>query len=183
MKKPKYHEDKLMRKVNLFHYNSERADRELKTVRDHGLSGREEFKKYDSLGKLIGTLVTKIKELDPKDPFRIKMTDVLLDKLYDMGLIDSKGSLHILKNLKAQDISKRRIAVRMVRLKYASKIEEAVKMLKDGHIRVGPDVIRDPAYLLTRVKEDYLTWVDSSKYKTHIAKYNETLDDFDLLNA
>jgi len=29
--------------------------------------------------------------------------------------------------------------------------------------------------------EDYITWVDSSKIKKKIMKYNDKLDDYDLL--
>lgn len=46
---------------------------------------------------------------------------------------------------------------------------------------MGTDLVSDPAYLVTRDMEDYVTWVDSSKIKRHIMKYNNALDDFDLL--
>lgn len=39
----------------------------------------------------------------------------------------------------------------------------------------------DPAFLVTRSLEDFLTWVDGSKIKRAVAKYNDKLDDFDLL--
>ena len=48
-------------------------------------------------------------------------------------------------------------------------------------MRVGTDQVTDPAYLVTRTMEDYVTWVDTSKIKKHIMKYNDKLDDFDLL--
>jgi singapore isolate B (sub-type 7) whole genome shotgun sequence assembly, scaffold_1 len=48
-------------------------------------------------------------------------------------------------------------------------------------VRVGTDLVTDPAYLVTRTMEDYVTWVDTSKIKKHIMKYNDKLDDFDLL--
>ena len=48
-------------------------------------------------------------------------------------------------------------------------------------MRVGPDLVTDPAYLVTRTMDDYVTWVDTSKIKKHIMKYNDKLDDFDLL--
>ena len=48
-------------------------------------------------------------------------------------------------------------------------------------MRVGTDLVTDPAYLVTRTMEDDVTWVDTSKIKKHIMKYNDKLDDFDLL--
>lgn len=53
--------------------------------------------------------------------------------------------------------------------------------VEQGHIRVGPNVVTDPSYLVTRMFEDYVTWVDGSKIKRVIKKYNDQLDDFDLL--
>ena len=54
-------------------------------------------------------------------------------------------------------------------------------VIAQGHVRVGTDLVSDPAYLVTREMEDYVTWVDSSKIKRHIMKYNDALDDYDLL--
>lgn len=52
---------------------------------------------------------------------------------------------------------------------------------RQGHVRVGPQVVTDPAFLVTRSMEDFVTWVDSSKIKRTVMKYNDKLDDFDLL--
>jgi U3 small nucleolar ribonucleoprotein protein IMP3 len=62
----------------------------------------------------------------------------------------------------------------------SQNLKEATKFIEQGHIRVGPNVISDPAFLVTRTLEDYVTWVDSSKIKRTIMKYNDKLDDFDL---
>ncbi|GAA6080275.1 U3 small nucleolar ribonucleoprotein protein IMP3 [Tachysurus ichikawai] len=40
-------------------------------------------------------------------------------------------------------------------------------------IRVGPEIVTDPAFLVTRNMEDFVTWVDSSKIKQHVMNYNE----------
>lgn len=48
-------------------------------------------------------------------------------------------------------------------------------------MRVGTEVVTDPAFLVTRNMEDFVTWVDSSKIKRNILRYQEKLDDFDLL--
>jgi U3 small nucleolar ribonucleoprotein protein IMP3 len=58
---------------------------------------------------------------------------------------------------------------------------QAVTFIEQGHVRVGSEVVTDPAFLVTRNMEDYVTWVDSSKIKRNIMRYREKLDDFDLL--
>jgi len=61
----------------------------------------------------------------------------------------------------------------MVRLKMAETVKEAVTFVEQGHIRVGPEVVTDPAFLVTRSMEDFVTWVDTSKIKRKILKYND----------
>ena len=51
-----------------------------------------------------------------------------------------------------------------------------------GHVRVGPEAVLNPAYLVTRPIEDFVTWVDTSKIRRKVLAYNDKLDDFDLLN-
>ena len=51
------------------------------------------------------------------------------------------------------------------------------------HVLTGPEVVTDPAFHVTRSMEDFITWVDSSKIKRTVAKYNDKLDDFDLLGS
>lgn len=48
-------------------------------------------------------------------------------------------------------------------------------------MRVGSEVVTDPAYLVTRNMEDFVTWVDNSKIKRNIMQYRDKLDDFDML--
>ena len=58
---------------------------------------------------------------------------------------------------------------------------QAVRTIEQGHVRVGPSPITDPAMLITRHMEDFVTWVDTSARKRTIMTYNDELDDFDLL--
>jgi U3 small nucleolar ribonucleoprotein protein IMP3 len=87
-------------------------------------------------------------------------------------------------------------------------VRQGVKFIEQGHVRCGPEVITDPAFLVTRYvllscllvsrvfdarqtpvligrlyrnMEDFVTWVDSSKIKRNILQYRDKLDDFDLL--
>lgn len=69
----------------------------------------------------------------------------------------------------------------MVRLRMSENLKEAIQFIEQGHIRVGPHCITDPSFLVSRTFEDYVTWVDSSKIKRSIMKYNNKLDDYDLL--
>ena len=67
----------------------------------------------------------------------------------------------------------------MMRIKMAEHLKEAVTYIEQGHVRVGPEVVTDPAFLVTRNMEDFITWVDSSKIKKRVMEYNDALDDYD----
>jgi U3 small nucleolar ribonucleoprotein protein IMP3 len=68
----------------------------------------------------------------------------------------------------------------MVRLKMAEHMKAAVEMIQHGHIRVGPNCVTDPAFMVNRNMEDFVTWTDSSKIKRTIAKYQDRADDFEF---
>lgn len=69
----------------------------------------------------------------------------------------------------------------MMRLKMAETMQACVTFVEQGQVRVGPHVVTDPAFLVTKSMEDYVTWVDTSKIRRTVQKYNDKLDDFDLL--
>ncbi len=98
-----------------------------------------------------------------------------------MGLIPTKKSLSLCEALSASAFCRRRLPVILVRLKMAETLKSAITFIEQGHVRVGPTVVQDPAFLVTRTMEDFVTWVDTSKIREKIAKYHDKLDDFTLL--
>lgn len=85
------------------------------------------------------------------------------------------------KEVTVSSFARRRLGVVMVRTGMVEHVSAAVKFVEQGHVRVGTEVVTDPAFLVTRGMEDFVTWVDSSKIKRNVLKYREKLDDFDLL--
>lgn len=109
------------------------------------------------------------------------MTENLLEKLYNMGIISTKNGLSQCAHITASSFCRRRLGVVLVRLKMSENMKEAITLIEQGHIRVGPESVTDPAFLVTRNMEDFVTWVDTSKIKRKVLSYNDKLDDFDLL--
>ena len=90
-----------------------------------------------------------------------------------MGLVNVKKSLSQCSDISVSAICKRRLPVVMARSKMVESLKDAVTYIEQGHIRVGPEVVLDPAFLVTRNMEDFVTWVDSSKIKRKILQHNE----------
>eukprot|EP00249_Psilotum_nudum_P007192 c20382_g1_i1 orf=356-904(+) len=182
MRKLKFHEQKLLKKVNFLEWKRERGHREAMIMNRYHVTGRDDYKKYNKLCGMVTKLTNILKQLDPKDPFRIQMTEQLLEKLYNMGVIPTKKSLALCDKLSVSSFCRRRLAVVLVRLHFAENLREAVTFIEAGHIRIGPETITDPGFSVTRNLEDLVTWVDTSKIRQKMLRYNERLDDYDLLN-
>jgi len=100
---------------------------------------------------------------------------------YKMGVITTKKNLGLCGKVSASAFCRRRLPIVMVRLRMCETVKEAVRFVEQGHVRVGPQPVTDPAFLVTRALEDFVTWTDTSKIRKHVAKYNDKLDDYDLL--
>lgn len=97
-----------------------------------------------------------------------------------MGILATKSKISDLENkVTVSALCRRRLPVIMHRLKMAENLKDAIKFIEQGHVRVGPDLITDPAFLVTRNLEDYVTWTDSSKIKKTVLRYRNAIDDFD----
>lgn len=181
MRKLKHHERTLLKKVNLLEWKTDSNAKEAEVMRRYHIHRREDYLKYNKIVGQIKKMTTKLTKLDMKDPYRTKTTTALLERLYNMGLIASKSSLSKADGVTVSAFCRRRLPVVMVRLKMAQYLKEAVELIEQGHVRVGPTTVTEPAFLVTRSFEDHVTWVDNSKIKRTIMKYNDKLDDYVLL--
>lgn len=122
----------------------------------------------------------QIKDLDPKSQHRTDMSAQFLEKLYNIGLIPTKWNLENCDKVNASSFCRRRLPIVMVRSKMSDNIKSATQMIEQGHVRVGPDVVKDPAFLITRNMEDFVTWVDTSAIRKKVLEYKEMRDDYDM---
>lgn len=129
--------------------------------------------RYNKLVGSVRQLANKISLLDARDPFRSQQEKALLEKLYNMGIITATTKFSDCRKVTVSAFCRRRLPIVMCRLKMAETVKEAVTFVEQGHIRVGPQTITDPAFLVNRTMEDYVTWVDTSKIKRKIMKYND----------
>ncbi|XP_015911904.1 U3 small nucleolar ribonucleoprotein protein IMP3 [Parasteatoda tepidariorum] len=181
VRKLKYHEQKLLKKVDFISWEVDNTIHELKIMKKYFVQKREDYTRYNQLSRKIRTLGRAIKELDMKDPYRKESGNRLLQQLYSMGLIGKNEGLELCDKVTASSFCRRRLPVLMVRSKMAPSLKISHKFIEQGHVRIGPNVVMDPSFLVTRNMEDFITWVDRSAIKKHIARYNEELDDFDLM--
>ncbi|KAF1916279.1 hypothetical protein BDU57DRAFT_448344 [Ampelomyces quisqualis] len=185
VRKLKHHEQKLLKKVDFNTYKSDNDHREAAVMRRYAIQGRDDYRRYNQLCGSMRQLAHRLANLDPSDPFRRQHEELMLEKLFDMGILGTggggRGKLSDVEHkVTVSAFARRRLPVIMTRLRMSDHIQAAIKLIEQGHVRVGTHVITDPAYLVTRNMEDFVTWVDSSKIKRNIMKYRDKLDDFEL---
>jgi len=182
MRELKYHEKKLLRKVNLYAWKGDENIRVAKILRRYHISDRNDYVSYSKICGQVTKLTAKLKTMDSSSAFRIDVTAQLTKKLFDMGVINNAtGSLKQCEDISVSAFCRRRLPVVMMKMKMAENLKEAVTFIEQGQVRVGPDVVTDPAFLVSRSLEDFTTWVDKSKIKRTVQKYNDKLDDFDMV--
>ncbi|CAG2120935.1 unnamed protein product, partial [Medioppia subpectinata] len=92
------------------------------------------------------------------------------------GLIKTKR-LKKCNSVNVKAFCRRRLPVYMIQSgMFSGPLSMAVKYVKHGHIRVGPNVVTDPAFLVTRTHEDFISWTDN--LRTKIDTYNDNRDDY-----
>lgn len=138
------------------------------------------------MSRQIRELARKIKEIDANHPFRIEQSALLLEKLYMMGLIPSKWDLSLCEKVTASCFCRRRLPVVMVRNKMSETVKMATKFIEQAHVRVGPEVVKDPAFLVTRYSILFTSFIFLrfytifliNKHQQFSFNYSRNLEDF-----
>ena len=102
VRKLKYHEQKLLKKVDFVSWKADTNIREVQILRKYHIQRRDDYTKlrqkmwgsfhydhrflvwlfrYNKLVGMVKSLANKLKDLDPRDPYRNEATTQLLEKL------------------------------------------------------------------------------------------------------
>ncbi|NXD15204.1 IMP3 protein, partial [Nothocercus nigrocapillus] len=153
VRKLKYHEQKLLKRLELVSWEAAGGSlAEVRALRRYRVARREDYARYRALSR----------------------------DLHAMGLLGSRRSLALCERLSAAAFCRRRLPCLLLKLRMAQNLRDAVTFVEQGHVRVGPDVVTDPALLVTRAMEDFVTWTDASRLRRKVLDYNQERDDFDL---
>ncbi|KAA8495454.1 U3 small nucleolar ribonucleoprotein IMP3 [Porphyridium purpureum] len=180
MRQLKHHEYKLLKKSDFLQWKREGGRREATVCRRYYVQDAQDYTTYSKVVGKLQKLALLLKALPEDDMMRIRFTDDMLNKLFDAGFIAAKNGLDQVSKMTVSAICRRRLPVMLVRLNFAETLNLAVRFIEQGHIRIGPKVITDPAILVTRNMEDFITWADGSKIQRKVVSFNEKRDDYDL---
>lgn len=155
VRKLKHHEQRLLRKVDFTSYPSDAKHRAAEVIRRYSLGNPADYTSYNRLCGQLRQLAHRLSLLPPESAFRRKQEDLLLEKVFDMGILSSggggKGKLSDVEHkVTVSAFCRRRLGVVMTRLRMAETVSSANKFIEQGHVRVGTEVVTDSAFLVTR---------------------------------
>lgn len=185
----KPHEQKLVKKVDFYNWKNENPREERRTllaIQKYGLRDRTEFRRYQRIASQVNDCIKGLRRLPSNDhyvAFKREQLERVAAKLHEMGVLDSPDELQKMKTVPAERFCRRRLSTVLKMRDMAPTIQQAELFILHGHVRVGPEVINDPAFIVTRAMEDFLTWSNASKIRRTIASYRGEVDDYDLLGA
>uniref|UniRef100_A0A7N0UNV4 Small ribosomal subunit protein uS4 N-terminal domain-containing protein n=1 Tax=Kalanchoe fedtschenkoi TaxID=63787 RepID=A0A7N0UNV4_KALFE len=182
MRKLNFHEKKLLKKLIFLNGTGKGCHREGPVMRKYHITGRDDYKKYETLRRSVQKLVNVLKQMDDRDPFLVRMTDALFEKLraeirfvlrmagITWGNTDQK-SLALCDHLSVSSFHRWRLLTILARLEFAERFK-----------RQSRSSSKDMSRNSDRNVEDFVTWVDSSECKTKVLDYNNKLGHYDLMN-
>jgi len=127
-RKLKYHEEKLLKKVDFLQWKSDNS-KEQSLVRRYHLHDREDYIKYNKICGYITRLASQVSLLQPDDPFRLRVAEQILDKLYQSGLTTNKNTLSQLARVTVASFCRRRLASVLLALRMCQHHEEAATLI------------------------------------------------------
>ncbi len=146
----------------------ERLLREIELVGRYGLKNKKELWKAETLARKLRHRARALLALPEEE--RAKAMRALLDRLYEMGLVEKDATLDDILGLTAANILERRLQTIVYKKGLAKTIYQARQLIVHGHIAIGGRRVTSPGYLVRRDEEDLIDYAPGSPFKERAAQ-------------
>lgn len=141
-------------------WQKERIDEERELKNEFGFKNKKEIWKLSSLLNKLGLQAKKLTALKTQQANIEKKQ--LLDKLYNMGLLNKGAQLEDVLTLTLRNLLERRLQTLVIKKNFARSIKQARQFITHGHIAIDQKVITSPSYLVTTAEENKIAFLGSS---------------------
>lgn len=177
MRNLKFHEQKLLKKVNFLEWKKTNTTREQLVTSKYLLKSRDEYKKYNLIVGMIRKLADALSRLPDNDSTKMVVGKKLINMLYDTGIINNKKLVDCTK-VNVSSFCERRLPMIIAKKKMVQTFSHADEFVQHGHVRLGTRIISDTSTIISRDMEEFVAWGDSSKIKRKIEEFNDEQDDY-----
>ena len=144
----------------------ERLEREIELVGRFGLKNKKELWKAETMARKLRHRARALLAL-PED-LRQEQMKSLLERLYQMGLVERDATLDDILGLTAAHILERRLQTIVYKKGLAKTIYQARQLIVHGHIAIGGRRVTSPGYLVRRDEEDLVDYAPGSPFKERL---------------
>ncbi|MCQ5340302.1 MAG: 30S ribosomal protein S4 [Candidatus Methanomethylicia archaeon] len=129
-------------------------EKELILLGKYGLRNKKELWIANSILRDIRRRAISILGLEKSE--REKEEGILINRLYNMGIVEENATLDDILGLTVEDILKRRLQSVLVTLNIAKTPYQARQLIVHGHVYIGNRRITIPGYLVSRKEESMI---------------------------
>ena len=140
----------------------ERLIEEMKLMGEYGLRNKRELwiaaamlRKYRHRARALLALPPDVREKEEK---------ALLNRLYEIGLVDENATLDDVLSLTVKDLLERRLQTIVYRKGLAKSIHHARQLVTHGHIAINGRRVTSPGYIVRRDEEELIGYAPTSPY-------------------
>ncbi|KAL0588071.1 U3 small nucleolar ribonucleoprotein IMP3 [Plecturocebus cupreus] len=103
---------------------------ELRVLRRYRLQPREDYTCYNQLSRAVRELARRLRELPTRDPFCVRTSAALLDKLYASGLVPTRGLLERYDFVTASSFCRSRLLTALLKLRVVQYLQAAMAFVE-----------------------------------------------------
>eukprot|EP00811_Abedinium_folium_P008902 NODE_18228_length_903_cov_7.685567.p1 GENE.NODE_18228_length_903_cov_7.685567~~NODE_18228_length_903_cov_7.685567.p1 ORF type:complete len:188 (-),score=61.75 NODE_18228_length_903_cov_7.685567:234-797(-) len=146
-------------------FEKDRLDAELKYIGEYGLWNKREVWRVQFALAKIRSAARHLLTLDEKDQTRIFQGSALLRRMMRLGILDeTKVKLDYVLALSVETLLERRLQTLIYKQGLAKSIHHARVLIRQGHIRVGKQVVNVPSFLVRVDSEKHIDFAMSSPF-------------------
>lgn len=146
-------------------FEKERMDSEMKTIGEFGLRNKREIWRVQYILSKTRAAARELLTLDEKDPKRLFEGAALLRRLHRMGVMeDDKNELDYVLTLGLSDFLERRLQTQVFKLNLAKSIHHARVLIRQGHIRVGKQIVNVPSFMVRTESQGHTDFALTSPF-------------------
>merc|ERR1712226_858103 len=146
-------------------FEKERLDSELKLVGEYGLRNKRELLRVQFALSKIRKAARVLLTLDDKDNKRLFEGDAIMRRMYRYGLLDeTQNKLDYVLALSVSDFLERRLQTQVFKLGLAKSIHHSRVLIKQGHIRVGKQIVNVPSFLVRLDSQKHIDFALKSPF-------------------
>ncbi|MCE4620290.1 MAG: 30S ribosomal protein S4 [Desulfurococcales archaeon] len=141
----------------------DRLLQEIELVGKYGLKNKKELWIAATLARKLRHRARQLLSL-PEEERRAQM-EAILERLYEMGLVERDATLDDVLGLTAADVLERRLQTIVYKKGLAKSIYQARQLIVHGHIAIGGRRVTSPGYLVRRDEEALIDYSPGSPFK------------------